>query len=650
MMAPDARSARLRAARRVAALAIIALCVVAIAHATSLLHTIDMGLRATYYRIAAPVESTATVVLVEADERTVQSWGGPPWPGSRKRTLLDRIASGNPRAVVVLDDDRMFAPALGESSPLLEDATLVEIATHLDPGWTSIDELDATDLPLGELGPVFAALGVPLPATGTLPVHFLWPPSKLPTIGAHRIEHGDIPPSTFEGKVVVLGMTSATHRDRVSTPVGALTAPEIVGHALAAVADGRTASPPRWWLRWSGLLGVIVLAATLLHRSPPKQALSRAGLMLAALMLFDFVLFSRGVLAWGISTEIVALVATGIGHGYLVQKRGLDLVEQASDRIAVQLDETSASAAAPPAEFWEDLAELGQAYLGEDATGVVAELPAEAWHLEFRAFVGMDAEAVEERRRDIRRPPYREAYLTLRAHVAERPFVRDADRKTLVVPLTDRGRLYGVWLVNLAGDVPLSAADQVSIEELGAEMGRAIAGHRHDREERGPLHFPSGANLEEGIDIVMRGIEALGEDKRQVSGLFDSLPLGLLVADVWGHVERVNNSMRDRLAVDFPDGIPGDDLRAVLARTTGSSLTEVHAMMRRVVRTGDMCRLQSRRDVDAQVTGRASFVLMRLRQPADPGSFSPTDTGTTHLVLLSRPETDDATNTMFYAG
>lgn len=617
-------------------LLLLSLLLVAALHSTSIPDAIDASLQSAYYRAGIPSPTEQRVLLVEADDETTQVWGSPPWTRERRRALLSRIAQGQPAALVVVDGARMFpVPPQTETAAsdddLPESLVHVELSTHIDPGSTHVDSLSDADVRLRRLTPVLDALEDDEPPAESLPIHYLWPRSRLPTISFDRIEQGDVPPSVFEDKVVVVGLTSLAHRDAVATPIGGLTSPEIISHTFAMVADGRRFHEPSWLVRVGGLMFVLLATMLAMRGTSPSQAVVRVAALLAVLLAVDLVLFSRGLMRWGVSSELIVVLSILMAHWYRSQQDSASLVQTVSDEISEQLESESAGEPAPEEGFWQDIAETASAYLELDFTGALIELPEGQWHLETRAFMHMDEEGIAERRRDVRRPPYRAAFLTHKPHRCERPFMADEDRYTLAVPLAFEGRLYGMWMVGLQKDDELERSDKALIEQLGGELARSIAAARRGK----PLGeaLPSSGDMAQRFAELIVGVQALGQDKHRIVDTFDALPMGLLVANIWGHIEQSNAALRTELADQFPDGIPNNDLRAVLARLTGTSLEGVHGIMRTVVRTGNTYRLRSP-DADR---GDASYLLMPM-QTEGTGDGHASSEPATHLVLMIVPE------------
>lgn len=616
--------------RSTSVLVVVMVVALAILQALGMPSAIDASLRSTYYRVQSTAETTQRVLLVEADDDTVRAWGEPTWSDERRQELLGRIAAGSPAAVVVLDRTRMFGATPSTEEALPSGTPLVELEPRIDPAASLVDSLGQTELPPAWLEPVTRALGLP-PLTGEpLRIHYLAPASRLPTVAFHRIAQGDVPPSIFADKVIVVGLTSRSHRDPLATPVGALTPPEIVGHALAMLTDGRQWYEPSWPARALGLLGLLIVMVLMLRRATPAQAIVRAMGIAMVVVTADLVAFTSNVAYWGVANELLLVVIAVLVHWYFAQRSNAALVKTMSAQITEQVvDQQPVS---PSREwFWRDMVEVLRTYLDVDVTAVLAELPAGQWHLEPRAYMGMTANDVFEQRRDVRRPPYRAAFLTLRATRCDRRFVADEQRYTIAVPLANQGRLFGMWMVSLPHGVELTPSELEGIEQLGMELGRSIAELRRAEDESRSLIDSSNVGMR--LSHLFSGMEALGEEKQRILDMFEALPLGLLVADVWGHVLQLNPEIQRRLALELPDGIPNNDLCAVLSRISGRSIEGVHALMRATVREGKVFRLPVRRAAGREAT----YVLMSMRSGTGDESSTVVD-ATTRLVLIAVPD------------
>jgi hypothetical protein len=187
-----------------------------------------------------------------------------------------------------------------------------------------------------------------------------------------------------------------------------------------------------------------------------------------------------------------------------------------------------------------------------------------------------------------------------------------------------------MWMICVKVGVELDEAEMTMIRELSTELGKSIASAR--RGQRHDMRFAPGAG-DVTLSRLVQGVEALGEGKRQVADTFEILPMGVLVADVWGHIVRINGAMRTQLATLLPSGIPSNDLCAVLSHITGRPLSGVHEIMRAVVRSGETFRLRSPQNEGAS----ASYLLMAMRREV-PGDSLVSGDPTTHLMLMIVPD------------
>lgn len=643
---------------RGAALVGIALLISLVAEATGLVGALDRAMHRHYYDASAARTSGQRVLLVAADEDTVAAWGPPPWNQARLTELYRSVDAGNPSVVAVMGRERVFlADAGAPPAALRESVERGDLLLDVDPGLGTADPgaTDTVQLAVDGRTGLARVLGQTAlrPRSGDdMEVRYLVPPKSLPTLSARRVAAGDIPSSTFTGRIVVVGLTDPQHTIPVQTPVGPLTAAQVASHALLAVADDAT-----WWvvprvLSLAIRVGLVIGLLFGLRRTMPRTGAIAAASLAAGLVFADYLAFSTGFAVAGASGHVIACVALAGAHWFDEHRRATATLSSLTQRMAEEVSSASVEGGEGQRRRWQDLAEMGHAYLGREATGILAELPAGKWHLEARAFVGMDTEAFTERRRDVRRAPFRASYLTLRSSRAERRVVSDGEQWTQVVPLCYEGRLYGVWMINLPEDVTLTESDVREMESIGLEIGHAIARMRSQAPGSQVLGGVAPLHVRRQIDLIRRGIEVLHQGREWGGQVLENLPVGLLVATVWGQIRDVNQRMRDRLADEFPDGVPDDDLRAVLARATGGTLSKAHDLMRTVVREGTDVHFSPSGDVLGEVSERPTYILTRFSiKPAAEGTAGATtsaatdgDAGSDYLLLIARSDLDDAAN------
>ncbi len=602
---PRELAALLRASLTIAA----ALCLVLLLDALGAIAAIDEGLQRRYVRLSealgASRETTEPLVVVASDSETIEAWGPPPWPAERLAELVERISVGNPNVIAELGHVPMFEP--GEALDRILESHAGELLTastdeQSASPWSGIG-LDHGELVLGPNSRLHA-LAEHSERLPTMPerlaVHWLTPSSRLPVVPAHQVAAGKIPSRTFAGRVVLLGMTDRDHAMPVETPVGLLSPVEVEAHALIGLADSMIwAELP---LAWS-YLGCALLGFGLLLMFSRTDGVHVALLVLggiATLLVVDFVLYQRGVVRLG-SARVLLSVAT-VSLGYWLSEATAACV--ALRRLHARVLSATSGTVANELEleldehgFWQDLAELGSEYVfeavAEFAGSTVLERVDDGWTLVVRASAKLDAEShallAAREHLDIRRAPFRVAWLTLRASWTTQLLPRGPlyrRRKTLQVPLERDGELLGLWLVHLPDELELELADIETFERLGRQMADGLVRRR----ERLALRDQAPRQrLCDHVETIDDGLRLLDDEHRWGLELLEQLPVRALIATVWGELEFIDPRLRSDLARRYPGLFDTDvgepDLRRVLARLTGTSLDEAQRLMRKVVQS-----------------------------------------------------------------
>ena len=616
----------IRALLKGPALVVLALLIVLGAQASGLSSAIDRVLRGHYYALEDTRESGQRVLLVTAGAETVRDWGPPPWSAARFEELEAEIAAGGPTLIALAGGERLFD--FGDTR-----APLPALAPSLPENWAgSVDSL-ALDAGLEGHASVRELLQLTplMPPEGEgLDIHYLNPPESLPRVDANRVAAGDIPPATFAGRIVLIGLSAEPFAVRLPTPVGNMKLSEIHAQALLSLADraswqrfGPTAA-----LFWLAMLGLGTLAGRRLEFVP--NLLVCAGGMVA-IVAIDYIAFSESLTLLGASSPCLALMAGSAAQQIDRQLRTSQTLSELSK--AVKDDLPTAEPATPEEweDFWLDLVSLGRSYVDTPHSAIIAELPEDSWHLVIRACDGSTQADIQERRRDIRRSPFRAGYLSHRAGWDD-DFVRGGD-KSLVVPLLERGIIYGYWMLNFDPHTELDEEHIAEIEKIGRQMAQAIVGRR--AREASPSE-PDAADMSGTMRVLRQGIETLSQSKDWARALAEQLPVGLMVASIFGNIEFQNESMREHLALDFPDGPPNNDIRAVIAQLTGSTMDDAHEMMREVIKSGRVLKLQSQLSGLPELRGDPRLSLTKLRLDGSTNFLGRTAGDAEYLLLIAR--------------
>lgn len=580
---------------------LLAVCIafVAMLDGLGFMAAVDARLRAVHYAATEHRTSAHQVVLVAGDANTVTDWGPPPWTTDRVRAAVATVLASQPNLLLIADENKVVVHEASGEDPLgaLRDDVRVDsgptnVLMRADGAgveWLS-PWLEGGQKP--GLHQIAVQKSIVAGPTGEdLAVHYLASKSGLPTYSLHAVAQGLVPAEEFAGKLVIVGVTDPQHTQRWPTPVGRMSAVEIHAHAITGLVDGVVWRRPDFAQRLMlSLLTLAIWVAWLRKRRPGQWWICALSLSVMWLGV-DHILYRSGLLALGAAQPIVALWSAHI----LETQRNVTLLSSRLDALRSRLAELSADLHHGPnsdgedaasAAFWQDLVDLGRTYLRLDAQGLIAELPASTWHLRMRATTGIPVGDVEEKRRDVRRAPFRGPYLTHRAGWAE-GFLRDRpDESTLLVPLHGRGRLYGFWLLHFTGPIKPSDEEIREIEALGRQMAEVIGRRRladapvvEDAE-----HDPAGETVADAFD---RAVSRWTSEHKWSLQLLERQDSCVMMASLWGPIEFANQPMIGRMRKEFPDGIPGNDIRAVIAKFCDLGQEEVQTLMRSVIVDGD---------------------------------------------------------------
>lgn len=635
---------------------VVALLVVLALDLLGAIAVIDSGLRSRYIslsdEIGASRESNELIVVVAANRDTISAWGPPPWPAERLTALLGAIEAGEPDLIVELGHTRLFTPSKALDAIISSrGAALIVADEDLRSPWSGRGLVNG-DLLLGpesRLIEVGARSDRLPPIPERLPVHWLTPATRLPMVPAHQVARGKIPARTFARRVVVLGVTDLDVAMPVDTPLGLLSPVEVEAHALAGLADGVVwADTPRPW----SYLGCALLAGALLWsfvRLRIGAAVLVTAVMIAAVLLIDYVLYEHGLLRLGSGHPLLTVIAIAASHWLSESFSTWLSIRQLRTRVLEQTSRSGASEREREIDdvgFWDDLAALGAEYaqvrLGVAAGSTVIERERDGFALEVRASAKLEPELHEHiasfAHLDVRRAPFRAAWLTARASWTTELLPRQSrdEQRTLIVPLADEGELFGLWLLHVpALALALEREDVLTFERLGRQMAGALMRRRERQCLRG---HSSRAGLRDHVQTIVGGLRLLRDEHRWALELLEQLPVRAMIATVWGELEFVDPRLRSELARRYPglfsDEMPEQNLRTVLARLTGKSFEDAHRLMRNVVGNGVEIELDAVPGIDDP--GDDVWVLSRIcsQRGVDLPGFKPG--ADEHILLLAR--------------
>lgn len=562
---------------------------------------VDQSLQSAYFKVRGKRPSSHSVVLVALDENTVAAWGAPPWSWQHFDSLTTRIAEGAPSLIAMLEHGPGVLP-LSAPEPQsrlaqhLRDGLLVLPSSsqgarpglRIDTGSVeSVDLVGRAGMP-SLLAQIMARAHLRAPSGSTLAVNYLGPASSLPTVAAHRVASGEIPASTFTNRIVLIGLQGEEFIPLVPTPVGPMSPAEVQAHAITGVMDGVVWAPVPAWLRWTAMALFCALGLLVAPRLSNRLLLIIGGSLMVAFVAADYWLFAAGITRVGISALLFSSVLTTMLAGLMERSQtGREL----SDFSRWLLEQSRNDAQARNArggedEFLDSFLRASRAFVGYEST-LFGVIPPGEHHLDLRILVDTSTEQIFERRRDIRREPYLRAYQSHRPEWSSRVFMnKDLQLKTLMVPLVELGRILGYWIINFRKDAKINRQTMRHIELLADQASIVLERRRLQLQTRpagkaAPLRSPSMllAELRESRQTAASFVQA----QHRVDELFEQLPVGVLVATLWGDIEQVNAKMRTILKEAGIEDPGQSSLAQLIAKLSGDEEDRVHAELRQVM-------------------------------------------------------------------
>ena len=298
----------------------------------------DLASRALVSGRAAPQD----VMIVAIDNQSIEELGPWPWPRVQLARLVDQIAKGKPRAIVLdillpenREGDEALAAAMSRAgnvvlpvgveapgrngaafdliAPVPELAKSARTVGHAsvtpdrDGIVRAIDRVITTSAQ--SLPHIATATVRAFPArAGALPaippgvagrLRFSVPSGGFQTVPAYAVLGGQVPADYFLGRDVLVGSIASGLGDTYATPMGSdrenLAGVELVGNALLAERSNDYIGLPSGWELATGTLALPILLALAFLRVGPTTIVALSALSLALLALAALLGLERGV-------------------------------------------------------------------------------------------------------------------------------------------------------------------------------------------------------------------------------------------------------------------------------------------------------------------------------------------------------------------
>ncbi len=515
-----------------------------------------------FFQLRGERETSSQVLLVSVDDTYVERASPPPFSGSELAGLLNSLERGEPAAVAVQWQPGLFAVDEAVGRVCKSDKHLLFVGASERPAtlpeecawmrWGAVGPAEAlalpdADRPLLRRLLTFAGDGGAAGALAdktnraALRVNFVGG-RGLPRLSAAHAASDDLAADIFRGRVVWL-VPALAGAARVDTPFGPLGTGEVRAEAVGTWLDDAPFHTVRWPVYLLLVLGV-VLGAWLLRKHFAVPLL--VGLT-AAWFVVEWLAFCHGI-------RLQAAVSVVGAWAAFVSMQGLHIFEdevraEVRDRLLTAVHHAEQRRALGPdddVEFWEGLLLRARKLLPVDHVAI-AELPAESWWIEFRAFHQTSEDAIAERRRDVRRAPYRVGLNQGRASVTT-DYLHDERLETVLVPLHAAQRLRGFWFLYVADAKVFLREHRALLDRIAGHLAQEIYWWQLERETPGLLQRRMEA-ADEIMESALAAMERQELDRRTLEDVAENARVGLMLTNLFGEVTFENSAIA-RLLVD----------------------------------------------------------------------------------------------------
>jgi signal transduction histidine kinase len=584
--------------------------------------------RDAYFRARGPVPPSPEIVIAAVDEQALRARGPWPWDAAALAPLLDAIERANARAVVLA-----FPPPAGLAArrPRLVRPRAIELTPDGPQPFRALEPASATAgidflppqgevryLPLffdleGEAAApslAFAAIrasgafwelredevlvdGVATELSGrTLRIDFVGRDRSFPYLGASRIIEGDLSPATLAGKIVLIGPTAPEADPGVATPTTAerpMPRVEVLANALDTVIRGRGFRRPPLAATAVVLGSVLFLYSLTFRQVRPGASLALTAGVIVASVAGAGLAFARGftvpTVAFGVGT-LAAYIGLTVLRESEVDEDVAALLEELArldKRFYVAEEEGDVSR-------WARCLDLASLFLEVESL-VLFRCDPERPVLRFVAGYKVTEADIAERRRDMRRSPYRDAADPLRQVVREK-FLKDSlGQVSLLVPITAVTRTLGFLVVSRKrGDEVSFQRQKELIRFIAQQLATLVQREELGRREAGSQLDVAAALVRS--DRIARRFERLAtmarsilEKKNLLFSTLNAIEDGAIICDMFGRVilynarigaiaERVGIPIEARNVIDLVHDLSQLERPAIVERLARAVMGE----------------------------------------------------------------------------
>lgn len=603
---------------------------------------VDSRLYELFYELRGERSSQKRVLLIEVDDASIHRLGPLPWSQEHYVDLISQITRGSPRLIAFVepsslvwtrdasDRDEVLAPVIMPPiHPSRTDEPL-KLGTERQVAYVPLYTEQGPPTPFAEL---IKAAGYDLPMGERLPINYLGPEVQAPVLSAVSVIDGNISAQAFDDKIVLIGRAHTETAMSLPTPIGAMTMAEIHAHALLGIDDGVAWwQPPDEWI-WLFVAFYAVTLMLVMYRRPVRTLFTILSIATLGPVICGYIGFATGELLVAVSDLMITALAAFTVAFVVSEANGRARLATLAHEVTRSVSHDGLS----EDRFWLRVSKLAELYT-DARSSMLAALPPGTPELTIQALSGAGAQDIAEKNRNVRNPPFRQAYNTKQPDVVEGFMVEgDQPLRTMLVPLVVRLEVIGFWILNFAQEELPDGDQEKLIASLAEQIGYGLARRREEpvrKNRRRASAAPSRDTLLATVDNVDRGMSNILLERRLTHSMLEEMPIGMVTAAPWLDIELSNQKMQEVLGDANIKIAEASDLSTLLGKLTGKPSDEVDRQIRQVVESKSPVTFTI---ADSDYTFTLSWVYTANRSGAVPLA---------RLLLIANHGTDHSENTV----
>lgn len=419
---------------------------------------------------------------------------------------------------------------------------------------------------------------------GEFGIRFQGGAAGLPHVEDSSFLDGTVISELVEDRIVLIGAREENAVGFVTpstAPSDRMSRLELHGNILETILAGNAIFRTNAYQDLMILL-IITISSAIIFRRVSTRWIVRSGIVWLAVLAVAFWLT---LTLFSIQLGMVAIISTAMLNFVIALKTRFQILSHFFDQWKlVRRTNIKKTWNASYDEIWTSVATSALQIFHPNRL-VMLELETGSAHLEVREVVGCDETAIQEKRRDVSRLPFRHA-IELRSPVSidDRPFLStDEDGRQFMVPLIDGSDVQGVMVL----EMDRSALTENDFEDRLSEFADRMAVFLKETRERELEQIVSRMPLRRLRYIPERiAARALFQDEVDqrryedlLSRALDCSEVAVAIYDVFGNLLKSNKRMIDHL--QERDIVVGDsNVADIVSAFTGRSVRSSRELVR----------------------------------------------------------------------